>query len=100
MNPNAFPYGKPVEIIKGKHFFILIQSDKLFWIADAKPPQNIENAFFFNIDNVSSYQLTLFKGPHLFALQQRLRTAKSLNDSSVLPRASQAAQRQLISGPD
>ena len=28
-------------------------ADKLYWISDAKPPQNIHNAFFFNIDNVS-----------------------------------------------
>ena len=27
--------------------------DKLYWIADEQPPQNIHNAFFFNIDNVS-----------------------------------------------
>ena len=27
--------------------------DKLYWVSDAKPPQNIHNAFFFNIDNVS-----------------------------------------------
>ena len=30
-------------------------ADKLYWISDAKPPQNIHNAFFFNIDNVSQY---------------------------------------------
>jgi len=29
--------------------------DKLYWISDAKPPQNIHNAFFFNIDNVSRF---------------------------------------------
>lgn len=39
------PYGKPIEIIK----------DKLYWISDAKPPQNIHNAFFFNIDNDLTY---------------------------------------------
>ena len=27
--------------------------DKLYWVADQAPPQNIHNAFFFNIDNVS-----------------------------------------------
>jgi hypothetical protein len=38
-------YGKPVEII----------SDRLYWVADVKPPQNYKDAFFFNIDNVSEY---------------------------------------------
>ena len=38
-------YGKPVEII----------SDRLFWVADVKPPQNYKDAFFFNIDNVSAH---------------------------------------------
>lgn len=42
---NSNPFGKPIEIIK----------DKLYWVADAKPPQNIENAFFFNIDNDLTY---------------------------------------------
>jgi len=28
-------------------------ADKLYWLADEQPPQNIHNAFFFNIDNVS-----------------------------------------------
>ena len=28
---------------------------KLFWISDIKPPQNIENAFFFNIDGDLKY---------------------------------------------
>jgi hypothetical protein len=37
-------YGKPVEIIP----------DRLYWVADSKPPQNYKDAFFFNIDNVSS----------------------------------------------
>ena len=39
----AVPFGKPLEII----------ADRLYWISDSKPPQNISNAFFFNIDNVS-----------------------------------------------
>jgi hypothetical protein len=37
-------WGKPIEII----------SDRLFWVADVKPPQNYKDAFFFNIDNVST----------------------------------------------
>ena len=32
--------GHPIELIK----------DKLYWVSDAKPPQNYKNAFFFNID--------------------------------------------------
>lgn len=35
------PFGKPIEIIR----------NKLYWVSDASPPQNIHNAFFFNIDN-------------------------------------------------
>jgi len=34
-------------------FFFFI--DKLYWIADSKPPQNYKNAFFFNIDNDLTY---------------------------------------------
>lgn len=37
--------GTPIEIIP----------DKLYWIADSKPPQNYKNAFFFNIDNDLTY---------------------------------------------
>jgi hypothetical protein len=37
--------GSQVEIIPGK----------LYWIADAKPPTNIEDAFFFNIDSDLTY---------------------------------------------
>ena len=87
------PYGKPIEIIKGKlrlyfahrewmivftqkaqvrirfqtnfcefiHNLTLLFSDKLYWISDAKPPQNIHNAFFFNIDNVSQPEFNLFR---------------------------------------
>jgi cell division cycle 14 len=29
--------------------------DKLYWVSDAKPPQNFKNAFFFNIDNDLTY---------------------------------------------
>jgi len=29
--------------------------DKLYWVCDAKPPQNFKNAFFFNIDNDLTY---------------------------------------------
>ena len=36
--------GKPVEII----------ADRLYWVADVKPPTNFKDAFFFNIDNVST----------------------------------------------
>jgi cell division cycle 14 len=32
-----------------------IYSGKLYWLSDAKPPTNIENAFFFNIDNDLTY---------------------------------------------
>jgi len=39
------PFGQPIEIIK----------NKLYWIADEAPPQNIHNAFFFNIDNDLTY---------------------------------------------
>lgn len=39
------PFGKSVEIIK----------DKLYWVSDKRPPQNIPNAFFFNIDNDLTY---------------------------------------------
>lgn len=35
------PYGKPVEII----------ANRLFWVSDSKPPQNYKDSFFFNIDN-------------------------------------------------
>ena len=42
---NNANFGEPIEIIK----------DKLFWMADSKPPQNIENAYFFNIDEVSPF---------------------------------------------
>ena len=41
--PTVAKYGKPVEII----------ADRLFWVADVKPPQNFKDSFFFNIDNVS-----------------------------------------------
>jgi hypothetical protein len=41
--PTVAKYGKPVEIIP----------ERLFWVADAKPPQNFKDSFFFNIDNVS-----------------------------------------------
>jgi len=84
------PLGKSVEIMKGKrtrlllvqshrafrelrsdlvitchppppiNLLLLFISDKLYWIADAKPPQNIENAFFFNIDNVSGKKYFTF----------------------------------------
>jgi len=37
--------GKPIEIIQ----------DKLYWVSDAKPPQNFKNAFFFNIDKDLTY---------------------------------------------
>jgi hypothetical protein len=40
------------------HFLIQTQFcciDKLYWICDAKPPQNFKNAFFFNIDNDLTY---------------------------------------------
>jgi len=39
------PYGHKIEIIPGK----------LYWISDEKPPINIPNAFFFNIDNDLTY---------------------------------------------
>lgn len=29
--------------------------DKLYWVSNSQPPQNIENAFFFNIDNDLTY---------------------------------------------
>ena len=29
--------------------------DKLYWVSDARPPQNYKNAFFFNIDNDLTY---------------------------------------------
>lgn len=32
-----------------------ISTEKLYWIADSKPPQNFKNAFFFNIDNDLTY---------------------------------------------
>ena len=75
------PFGQPIEIIKSKlprsksfhrsarwyftrEFTLLIYNltmfvsiDKLYWIADEAPPQNIHNAFFFNIDNVSQIRL-------------------------------------------
>jgi len=34
---------------------IIIFLDKFYWVSDAKPPQNIPNAFFFNIDNDLTY---------------------------------------------
>jgi len=34
---------------------LLISLGKLFFISDVKPPQNIENAFFFNIDGDLKY---------------------------------------------
>lgn len=43
--------GDPIEIIK----------DKLFWVADSRPPQNIENAYFFNIDDVSNFAFNLLQ---------------------------------------
>lgn len=42
---NSLPFGKPIEIIK----------NKLYWVSDEAPPQNIHNAFFFNIDNDLTY---------------------------------------------
>ena len=29
--------------------------DKLFWISDEKPPSNIKDAFFFNVDDELKY---------------------------------------------
>jgi len=43
--PTVAKYGKPVEII----------ADRLFWVADVKPPQNFKDSFFFNIDNELVY---------------------------------------------
>jgi len=43
--PTVAKYGKPVEIIP----------ERLFWVADAKPPQNFKDSFFFNIDNELVY---------------------------------------------
>jgi len=40
---------KPIEIIKGKTYFIL---DRLYWISDSSPPKNLNKAFYFNIDDV------------------------------------------------
>lgn len=37
--------GQSLEIVK----------DKLYWISNSQPPSNIENAFFFNIDNDLTY---------------------------------------------
>lgn len=37
------------------NFNILTFLDKFYWVSDAKPPQNIPNAFFFNIDNDLTY---------------------------------------------
>ena len=69
--------GRPIEIVKGKclslvprlmslfpqdYQFNSSQSsisnaiiDKLYWVSDARPPQNYKNAFFFNIDNDLTY---------------------------------------------
>jgi hypothetical protein len=35
--------------------FNYFRVDKLYWVADTQPPQNIQNAFFFNIDNELRY---------------------------------------------
>jgi cell division cycle 14 len=34
---------------------VLCYIEKLYWISDAKPPQNYKNAFFFNIDDDLTY---------------------------------------------
>lgn len=41
------------------HYRPLFCLDKLYWVSDEAPPQNIHNAFFFNIDNVSLSSLVL-----------------------------------------
>lgn len=42
-----------VTILPSKRFVIFI--DKLYWLSDVKPPKNIPNAFFFDIDEVPMY---------------------------------------------
>ena len=76
--------------------------DKLYWISDVKPPQNIHNAFFFNIDNVSQPISAYFDfygtGPYLYALQQGLWSSKSFDGSSILPWAGKASLERVILG--
>jgi hypothetical protein len=35
-------------------YIISVNSDRLYWISDVKPPTNISNSFYFNIDNVNA----------------------------------------------
>ena len=47
-----------IEIIKGKQANIMFYEvilDKLYWISAQRPPQSDYNAYFFNIDNVSTF---------------------------------------------
>ena len=88
--------------------------DKLYWVADSQPPTNIHNAFFFNIDNVSSFlQLfTMFSdqslilafengvGSDIYAVQQRFRSSQPLYDTPILSRAAEAAQVGEFPGVD
>lgn len=65
---------------------------KLYWVADQKPPQNIENAFFFNIDNVSASHglskqiltVSFCLGLNVHAFQQGLRPPEPCYGSQVL----------------
>lgn len=41
---------KSVEILPG--IIIVENLDRLYWISDLKPPTNISNSFYFNIDEV------------------------------------------------
>jgi hypothetical protein len=49
--------GEHIEILEGNFTFCqkTLFVDKLYWVSDATPPQNITNAFFFNIDNDLTY---------------------------------------------
>ena len=68
---------------------LLIYVDKLYWISDEKPPQNIPNAFFFNIDNVSrpweNSPIFFVLGFDLHAIQQGFRPSEPCHDTQILP---------------
>jgi hypothetical protein len=53
--------GKAIEIIPSNSFFYL---DRLYWISDSEPPKNINQSFYFNIDNVQHTLLRIYNMIH------------------------------------
>jgi hypothetical protein len=53
--------GKAIEIRPSNSFFY---PDRLYWISDSEPPKNINQSFYFNIDNVQYTLLRIYNMMH------------------------------------